>query len=63
MNAASIVAIIFGVGFVIGAWALFVMARRASPDRRYFRMSAYSEMVVLTFAGIMFIVVGILTAK
>jgi multisubunit Na+/H+ antiporter MnhE subunit len=59
MNFGSVVAIIFGLGFVVGAWALYVMARRASPDRRYFRMSAYAEMVVLIFAGIIFIVAGI----
>jgi hypothetical protein len=62
MNFGSVVAIIFGLGFVVAAWALYVMARRASPDRRYFRLSAYSEMVVLTFAGIIFITAGILAS-
>jgi multisubunit Na+/H+ antiporter MnhE subunit len=62
MNFGSVVAIIFGLGFVVAAWALYVMARRASPERRYFRMSAYAEMVVLTFAGIIFITAGILAS-
>jgi hypothetical protein len=62
MNIGSVVAIIFGLGFVVAGWALYVMARRASPDRRYFRMSAYAEMVVLMFTGIVFIAAGILAA-
>jgi multisubunit Na+/H+ antiporter MnhE subunit len=61
MNTGSITAILFGTGFVVAGWALYKMAKRASADRRFFRLGAYSQMVVFFFAGITFIVLGVLT--
>jgi hypothetical protein len=60
MNAGNAVALLFGVGFVTAAWFLFRAARRASEDRRFFRLGAYSQMVVLFFAGVVFILIGLL---
>lgn len=60
MNAGNAVAILFGIAFIVGGWALYVAARRASADRRFFRLSAYSQMFALLFAGVVFIVIGVL---
>jgi hypothetical protein len=60
MSAANTVALLFGLGFVIAAFFLYRAARRASEDRRFFRLSAYSQMVVLFFAGVVFILIGLL---
>ncbi|MCJ7422826.1 hypothetical protein MUP01_00960 [Candidatus Bathyarchaeota archaeon] len=61
MSVGSIVAILFGIGFVIAGCGLYVMAKRASADRRFFRLGAYSQMIVLFFAGIVFIIMGVLS--
>jgi hypothetical protein len=60
MNPGNIVALLFGIGFIIGAWLLYRAARRASDEQRFFRLGAYSQMAVLFFAGVMFILIGLL---
>lgn len=63
MDYGSIFTILFGVAFVVFGLSLYVLARRASPDRRFFRMSAYAEMVVFTITGLVFIVIGVLSSR
>jgi len=60
MNAGNAIALLFGIGFIVAAAFLYRAARRASKDRLYFRFSAYSQMAVLFFAGIVFILLGLL---
>jgi hypothetical protein len=60
MNPGNVVALLFGIGFIVGALLLYRAARRASGERRFFRLSAYSQMAVLFFAGAMFILIGLL---
>jgi heme/copper-type cytochrome/quinol oxidase subunit 2 len=63
MDYGSVFTILFGLAFVVFGVTLYIVARRASPDRRFFRMSAYTEMVVLTITGVIFIVIGVLSSQ
>ena len=60
MNAGNAVPVSLGLVLVVIGLVLYRTARRASAERRLFRVGAYIQMFVLIFAGAFFIVIGIL---
>jgi len=60
MGIGNYAVILFGLAFIVGGLALYRLARRASPERRYFRITAYIQMFMLILLGTMFIIIGIL---